>query len=187
MRKLATRTTPSLIGGKGFSQVAVKFRDFSEEAAFLRKMVNHFSGDLSLKELALQIVRDAGVRQKHEYDQALAIGEWWQDNIYYVHEARETFQNPHITLKMMAGDCDKYAVGICSMLGTLGIREKLCILKINGRWAHIFAVAVVVQDREAHRLTLDGTLDKDQYPIRSLPNPIAIVRGRGDRCEPLFV
>jgi hypothetical protein len=73
------------------------------------------------------------------------------------------------------------------MLGNIGIRNKLCILKINGRWAHIFPVALVVQDGESHRLTLDATLDKDKYPIRDLANPIALVRARGDRCEPLFV
>jgi hypothetical protein len=87
----------------------------------------------------------------------------------------------------MAGDCDDFALLICSMLGTIGIKEKLCILKINGRWAHIFAVAVVKQDGEAHRLTLDATLELPAYPIRDLVNPIALVRARGDTCEPLFV
>jgi hypothetical protein len=189
MRKLAEHSAPSLVvdGRPGFSQVAVKFRNFAEEAALLRKMVNHFSGDLALKEFTLKVLRDAGAEPKHELDQALAIGEWAQQNLYYVHEARETFWNPRITLRMMAGDCDKFTVLICSMLGTIGIREKMAILQINGRWAHIFPVAVVVQDGEAHRLTLDATLDADRYPIRALTNPIKLVRDRGDTCQPLFV
>jgi hypothetical protein len=48
-------------------------------------------------------------------------------------------------------------------------------------------VAVPIQDGQPHRLTLDATLDVDQYPIRDLTNPIALVRARGDRVEPLFV
>jgi hypothetical protein len=188
MRALNTRTVSSLTGkGGSIKLTQVVFRNFEEEAGYLRKMVNLYSTDLALKEKALQIVRDAGVAARDEYGQALAIGTWVQENIYYVHEARETFQNPAITLRMAAGDCDKQAVLICSMLGTLGIKEKLCILKINGRWAHIFAVALVVQNGELHRLTLDSTLDAEKYPISSLTNPIAIVRARGQRCEPLFV
>jgi hypothetical protein len=188
MRTLTTRTVASLSGaGGGYKETQVKFRNFAEEAAYLRKMVDLYSTDLGLKEFALGIVRDAGVASRDEYEQAIAIGEWAQKNLYYVHEARELFQNPRITLKMRAGDCDKFAVLICSLLGSLGIKEKLCIVNINGRWAHIFSVALVVQDHELHRLTLDATLDAAKYPIRSLTNPIAMVRARGDRCEPLFV
>jgi Transglutaminase-like superfamily len=187
MRTVNTRYVPHLDGTASYRESEVKFRNFAEEATFLRKLVDRFSTDLALKELALRIVRDAGAEARDEFDQALAVGEWAQQNIYYVHEARETFQDPHITLKMMAGDCDKFAVLECALLGTLGIKNKLCILKINGRWAHIFAVALVVQDGQLHRLTLDGTLDKDRYPIANLVNPIALVRARGDRCEPLFV
>jgi hypothetical protein len=187
MKTLATRTARSLIGGLAFTSTGVKFKNFSDEAASLRKMVEHCTADMALKEFTLGVIRAAGAQPKHERDQALAIGEWVQDNIYYVHEGRETFQRPETTLRLRAGDCDDFSVLIASMLGTIGIRNKLCILKINGRWAHIFPIALVVQDKEAHRLTLDATLDKDQYPIRDLANPIQIVRARGQRCEPLFV
>ncbi len=187
MRTIATRTIGSLTGGAPTKQVDVVFRNFSEEAAYLRQMVNRFSVDLPLKEFALNIVRDAGVPARDEYGQAIAIGTWVQQNIYYVHEKKETLQNPHITLRMRAGDCDKHAVLICSMLGCLGIREKLCILKINGAWRHIFAVALVVTDGELHRLTLDSTLSADEYPIDALTNPIALARSRGQIVEPLFV
>ena len=179
---------PSLVPGLGgYTARDVRFRNMGEEASFLRSLVDQFSSDLALKELALNIVRAAGAAARAEADQALAIGDWVQRNIYYVHEARETFQNPRITLRMKAGDCDKQATLICAMLGTIGIRNKLCILKINGHWAHIFAVALCVQDGEAHRLTLDSTLDRDRYPIDSLTNPIALAQARGDRVEPLIV
>jgi hypothetical protein len=197
MRTLATSRAPSLTGGAAFTSAAVQFRDFGEEAATLRRMVNHFTGDLALKEFTLGILRDAGAEPKHEADQAIAIGTWVQRNIYYVHEGRETFQRPATTLKLRAGDCDDFSLLISSMLGTIGIREKLVILKIGKgtgaravgpmRWAHIFPLALVVQAGETHRLTLDATLDLPAYPIAALTNPIALVKARGDRCEPLFV
>jgi hypothetical protein len=188
MRTLNTRTVPALVpGGAAYRQREVVFRNFAEEARFLRQLVDRFSTDLALKEFALGIVRDAGAAARDEYAQAIAIGSWVQDHIYYVHEKSETFQNPHITIKMLAGDCDKHAVLICAMLGTLGIRNKLCVLKLNGRWAHIFAVALVVQDGELHRLTLDSTLSADRFPISALTNPIAVAQARGGRVESLFV
>jgi hypothetical protein len=188
VRVLSTRVTPSLVGGgPGWPAESVSFRNLADEADELRKMVNRFSGDLGLKAFALGIIRDAGAEPRAEKDQALALAEWVQQNIYYVHEKRETFQRPATTLRLRAGDCDDFTLLLCSMLGTVGIREKMCILKINGVPRHIFPVAVVVQDRETHRLTLDATLSLPDHPIRDLENPIALVRARGDRADPLFV
>lgn len=192
MRILRARSE-SLDGADRFAEVAVVFRNFGDEASALRRMVNHASGDLSLKQKALEIIRDAGAHSRAEEDQALAIGEWVQKNVYYVHETRETFQRPETTLRLMAGDCDDFAILICGMLATIGIREKLCILKTGKGalgpmgYSHIFAIALVNQDGKTHRLTLDATLDAGKYPIRSLANPIAIVKARGDRVEPMFV
>jgi hypothetical protein len=196
VRVLQKISAPSLGGGKPFAEAAVSFRDFGEEAKFLRKMVNTSGGDLALKEWTLGVIHDAGAQSRHEVDQALAIGEWVQRNIYYVHETRETFQRPATTIRLMAGDCDDHALLICSALATIGIKEKLCILKTGkGRgmaavgpmhYSHIFAVAIPIQDGKPHRLTLDSTLDVDQYPIRDMVNPIALVLARGDRAEPLF-
>lgn len=198
MKAIGSSSSASLVDdGPAFARASIDFRNFEEEATELRRMVNRYSGDLALKQKTLEILRDAGAASRHELDQALAIGEWVQRNIYYVHEARETFQRPATTLRLAAGDCDDFSLLINSMLGCCGIREKLCILKIGKgpagplappmRWAHIFPVAVVVQDGEPHRLTLDATLELPAYPIRDLVNPIALVRARGDRVEPLFV
>lgn len=187
VKTLRTQQSRSLVGGLPLASAAVTFKNFGDEAAALRKMVNHCTADIALKEFTLGVIRAAGAGSRQEYAQALAIGEWAQQNLYYVHEGRETFQRPETTLRLKAGDCDDFTILIASMLGTVGIRNKLCILKINGRWAHIFPIAVVVQSGESHRLTLDATLDKDRYPIRDLANPIAIIKARGQRVEPLFV
>ncbi len=187
MKTLRTQQSRSLIGGLPFASASVAFRNFGDEAGSLRKMVDHCSADLALKEFTLGVLRAAGAGSRQEFDQALAIGEWAQRNIFYVHETRETFQRPETTLRLKAGDCDDFAILIASCLGTIGIRNKLCILNINGKWAHIFPVAVVVQSGESHRLTLDATLDKDRYPIRDLVNPIQIIKARGQAVEALFV
>jgi hypothetical protein len=69
-------------------------------------------------------------------------------------------------------------------------------LRINGRWAHIFPVALVNDGGTLHRLTLDGTLLKRSDgpdhapiddPIGDMVNPIALVQARGDQVEAFFV
>jgi hypothetical protein len=195
MKTLEAFQRASLIDGASLSQTRVLFKNFDEEAAFLRKMVTEYTGNAALREITIRVVFPR-CRPKDEYAQALTIGQWVQDRTWYVHEGSELFQTPLTTIRLKAGDCDDYAILIASMLGCVGIRNKLCILKINGRWAHIFPVALVVDKGEVHRLTLDGTLLK-RYdagdhapaddPVGDLINPIALVKARGDKCEAFFV
>lgn len=195
MRVVHALRRASLLDGVGLTEAKLRFANFAEEAAFLRKMVDQYSGDVRLRELTLSVIFPA-CRPKDEPAQAIAIGKYVQDRTMYVHEGAETFQRPQTTLRLRAGDCDDYSLLIASMLGTVGIRNKLCILKLNGRWAHIFPVALVMDGGKLHRLTLDGTLvkraDEPPFepiddPISEMVNPIAICRARGDRVETLFV
>lgn len=206
---------PSLLDGVERPQAKVFFRDFAEEAAYLRKVVDHYSGDLLLREIALRVIFPS-CRPKDEPAQAIRIGQWVQDRTHYIHDpppqaqtvrglfgrtkvrmaARELFQRPMTTIRLRAGDCDDYTVLIASMLGCVGIPSKLCILKLNGRWAHIFPVAIVRDGGKLHRMTLDGTLverstvppfEPVDDPIGDLVNPIAVCKARGDLVEPYFV
>lgn len=185
----------SLLDGTPVGQARLKFANFDEEAAFVRKIVTQYTGNAVLRELTLRVVFPH-CRPKDEAAQALRIGKWIQDRTFYVHEGSELFQTPLTTIRLRAGDCDDYTIAIASMLGCVGIRNKLCILKINGRWAHIFPVALVNDGGKLHRLTLDGTLlrrsDDEGHepiddPITDLVNPIALVRARGDQVEAFFV
>lgn len=195
MRTLEAFQRASLLDGASLSQARLKFKNFAEEAAYLRKIVAEYTGNAALREVTLGVVFPK-CRPKDEPSQALAIGKWVQDRTYYVHEGTELFQTPLTTIRLKAGDCDDYAILIASMLGCVGIRNKLCILKINGRYAHIFTVALVNDAGHLHRLTLDGTLlRRSDYgdhepiddPISDLVNPIALVKARGDQVEPFFV
>ena len=195
MRTVQAFQGASLVDGRPIGQARLKFKNFDEEAAFLRKMVDEFTGNARLREITLRVIFPL-CRPKDEPAQALAIGRWIQDRTYYVHEGTELFQTPLTTIRLMAGDCDDYSIAIASMLGCVGIRQKLCILKINGRWAHIFPVAIVNDGGRLHRLTLDGTLlkrdDEPPHepiddPIGDLVNPIALVKARGDQVEAFFI
>lgn len=169
----------------------VEFRDLDEQLRFLRKMISgpqvtlrdslgipHTIGDFrthpKIRELALKVIkREAAPRDKKQ--QALAIGQWVQDNIYYVHEMPERFQTPIETLRLAAGDCDDSVQLVGSMLESVGIPSQLVCMRINGVWKHIFCCAIM---QSGALLPLDTTL-KD-YPVNSATNPTALTELRGN-------
>jgi hypothetical protein len=173
--------TPSRV----LPQAQARFKSFYEMAGFLRKKIDAHGDSMAVRELTLKIVFPECVKRDEDC-QAMAIGRWVQENITYVHEGRERFQSPQTTVRTKAGDCDDMTILICACLRSIGIKNKACILKINGRWAHIFPVAFVKisGEKSLHRLTLDATLDE---PIDDLVNPIAKTEEAGHRVKALFV
>lgn len=176
MQLQAFRRDKPLAGdAKPIRRMTVKFRDFNESAAFLRKMADSYAKNRAVRGLALDIItRHCESRDKK--CQALAIAEWVQQNIYYVHEGFETYQTPTTTIAAKAGDCDDFTVLQCAMMTAIGIKNAMAIMKINRRWAHIFAVALIPTSDGIHRMTLDATMRES---VRDLINPIAKVRASG--------
>jgi transglutaminase-like putative cysteine protease len=167
----------------------VEFRDLDEQLRFLRKMVSgpqvvvngKLIGDYrthpKIRELALTIIKSK-VAPRDKKSQALAIGQWVQDNIYYVHEMPERFQTPIETLRLAAGDCDDSTVLVCSLLETIGIPSNLVCMQINGVWKHIFPAAVM---QNGALLPLDSTL-KD-YPVDTATNPTMLTIAQGKQVR----
>lgn len=169
----------SVHSGKTLTHVTASFKDFDEEAAFLRKMANSYAKNRAIREHAIKIIKERCPSRDKDC-QATAIGQWIQDNIYYVHEGFETFQSPITTLEQRSGDCDDFTTLTCALLTSIGINNAMCILKIGGRWAHIFPVAIIPTPQGLHRLTLDATLSE---PIADMVNPIAKVTASGRKID----
>lgn len=179
MQLRGVRKAKSLHGGQNLTSASLKFKDFNEEAAFLRKMADNHGKNPAIRERAMEIIRDA-CESRNKECQALEIGKWVQKNIYYVHEGFETFQTPIRTLETLAGDCDDFSTLICALLTSVGIKNAMCIIKIGGHWAHIFPVALIPTSSGLHRMTLDATMKE---PIADLVNPIAKVKASGRKVD----
>lgn len=165
----------SLQSGKTLTSASARFKNFNETAAFLRKMADQYGKDRAVREHTVKIITE-NCESRDKSCQAMAIAEWTQQNVYYVHEGFETFQNPITTLKTLAGDCDDFTTLICACLTSIGIKNAMCILQVAGKWAHIFPVAILPTPQGEHRMTLDATL---REPIRDLVNPIAKIKASG--------
>ena len=110
--------------------------------------------DPAIAELAVGILRQAGVAPRDYKRQAAALLQWTQDNIYYINEPGERLQSPKYTLKRGFGDCDDMAIFLCSLYETIGLPWKLVlsgnhkgkrVRHIQGdkilpgvEWAHIY-------------------------------------------------
>ena len=159
-------------------QWAVEFKDIDEEIHYLRKMISKYREDPIIRNLAVKIVKDAKCEMKDKRDQAIAIGAWVKDNIYYVLELPERFATPTETLRAKAGDCDDMATLIGSLCEAIGITIRLVVLELNGKWAHIFPAAIA--NRGAGLLPLDATLSD---PISNLTNPVELMTSKGVRVR----
>lgn len=127
--------------GKNGPTWLVEFKDLDEELRFLRRMVNRYRAVPAIRELATTIIGNAGVPMREKKQQALAIGEWVRDNVYYVHELPERFAYPDETLRSKHGDCDDFTTLIASLLESIGIPAVMVVMKVDGRWSHIFPAA----------------------------------------------
>lgn len=149
----------------------VEFKDLDEELRFLRRMVNRYRAVPAIRELATSIIREAAAPMRDKKAQALAIGAWVKRNIYYVHELPERFAYPDETLRSKHGDCDDFTTLIASLLESLGIPSVMVVMRIDGRWSHIFPAARL----SGGLLPLDATT---RYGIDINPIDHAKTRGK---------
>lgn len=149
----------------------VEFQDLDEQLRFLRRMVNQYRAMPVIRDKAMQIIRDAGVPMREKKAQALAIGQWVRDNIYYVHELPERFAYPDETLRAKSGDCDDFTTLTCSLLEAVGIPSIMVVMKVGGRWSHIFPAAKM----PTGLLPLDAT---NRFGIDVNPIEHAVSRGK---------
>jgi transglutaminase-like putative cysteine protease len=176
MKILGLFSPKSLLTGKRAPTAWARFADYKEVAKFLRRMVNLYRGNDAVREIALKAIKDAGVEAKDKKGQALAIAEWVQTNIYYVHELPERFQTPIKTLSSKAGDCDDFTTLISAMLESVGIGSRMVLMRIDGIWKHIYPTALVPNGSTVATLPLDATLD---FPVAEWSNPIGIMKAKG--------
>lgn len=157
---------------------SVQFKDLDDELRFLRRMITSYRELPVIRNLAVKIIKDSDCTPRDKRAQSLAIADYIQRNIYYVHELPERFQYPDETLRLKAGDCDDYTTLIGSLVESIGIPCSMVVMQVNGAWIHIFPAVKL----NTGLLTLDATL---RFPVTSQVNPIsfAIQKGKSVRIK----
>lgn len=171
------------LGGAPPTRIAwAQFDDVPRQLDYLRRMVEVYRMTPFARALALQIIRDASVKDHARAEQAIAIAEWVKNNIRYVNELPETFQTPPKTVELGAGDCDDHTTLIGSLCENLGIPVEVVGMKVNGVWQHVFPRAIVQAPGGALlRMPLDSTIKNTR--IRDFVDPVAKLRAQGKKIE----
>lgn len=119
----------------------------------LRQIALEAGRDPRLATLAVQIIRQAGVRPRDYIGQSRALLKWTQHRIFYVNEPGERLQDPVYTLRVGYGDCDDMALLLAALCESIRIPWRFVISGKRGNrivrwmegtpyapasWAHIY-------------------------------------------------
>lgn len=122
---------------------------------YIHGMVRSSREDPFVREVALDIIRKANVREKDRRGIALAIHAWVQRHIQYVNDPTdvEFLILPSVMLRKIlaqghgSGDCDDMVLTEAGLLQSLGINTRSVIIKADKRdprqWSHIYLEADV--------------------------------------------
>ena len=116
----------------------------------------------------LGIFRVGNVSSKNESHAAHVIFDYIQKNISYVKDPIdiEVIQEPVITLKLKAGDCDDHAVLVASMFESVGVPSRFVVVGRDVQnFQHIYT-QVLIKNRW---LAVDTTLDKPLGSLVKMP------------------
>lgn len=113
-----------------------------------------------VRQAALEAVRgtDRGV---HEID---AVFHWVRDNIEFRGEHGETLQEPRITLRFGAGDCDDQSMLTAAMLLALGFETRFRTISLQAEPKDFSHVFVEVMDPLSHQWTPLDTTVNNSFP-----------------------
>lgn len=126
---------------------------------------------VKIRQLAIDIVRAAGVRQKDRLGEVRAIHSWVQQRLRYVQDpAWQELLTHAETLAFDAqdGDCDDHSILEAALLGAIGIPTRFVVvgMKRDAPFQHVYSEAMVMKTW----VPLDAIM-KDKPAGWSVPNP----------------
>jgi hypothetical protein len=151
------------------------------------------SKSAKIRALAIDIVRDAGIKDKDYFGEMVAIHRWVRDNIRYVRDpiGQETLSYPEETaFNSRAGDCDDLSTLEIALLGSIGIESYPVVVgTFPGHFSHVYVhgkvpvgkgrnagkvipLDPIMKDWDAGREAVKGIKAKKTYP--QLSNPLTM-------------
>lgn len=153
------------IGGFRVSRGPLPFGDrgVKKTLGLMRRLVHEGSRQVEVREAAIDVVRQAGVRPHDTLGELGALYRFVRDRVHFIGDIAgvETLQGPRYTLHAGAGDCDDRAVLLGALARSIGLPVDLKFRVIGadrrrpGRFSHVYAVARL----RGREIALDPTYD----------------------------
>lgn len=143
--QLATGEVPILR-----SKIPADDRGVDQTVALMVRMARGIYGGKSprIRALAINIINQAGVRDKDYYGMAEAIHNWVRDEIRYIRDpiGQETLSYPEETaFNTKAGDCDDKTILEMALLASLGIHSYPVVISTHpsGTFSHVYLHVII--------------------------------------------
>ena len=115
---------------------------------FMKKIAHQRASHPLVRQLAINILNDAGTKSHNHLDEAIAIGEWVKRNIRYMKDphGHELLQDPLLMIEKCdkgecRGDCDDMSLLAATLLLAIGIKPFFKIVRWKadkGNFNHIY-------------------------------------------------
>jgi predicted transglutaminase-like cysteine proteinase len=131
------------------------------------------AGSTEIRALALKIVNDAGIQQRDQEGEVVAIHNWVMRHLRYVRDplGYELITYPEtLAFQSNNGDCDDHVILETALLGSLGIPSHFIVIALNNApvYSHVYMAAEV----KGYLIPLDP-IKKDEPAGWEAPDPTA--------------
>jgi transglutaminase-like putative cysteine protease len=126
----------------------------------VRELVRAGAKDFYVRQKAIDILMERGVRPKDYYEEIKALFEWVQSNVRYTRDPFrvETLHSARRMLELRAGDCDDMTILLGSMLESVGHPVRLVLAGPDPRRPRLYSHIYLEAHLRGRWIPLDPTM-----------------------------
>jgi transglutaminase-like putative cysteine protease len=118
--------------------------------------------DFCVRQKAIEILRQCGIRPKDYLGEIWALFEWVKCNVRYTRDIHrvELLHTARRMLDLRAGDCDDMTILLCAMLKSIGHPVRLVLVGFNPRKKNLFTHIYLEVFYKGRWISLDATVNR---------------------------
>jgi Transglutaminase-like superfamily len=149
-------------------QIPEGYRGTLKTAAHIAQLVKQGAKDFQVRQTAIDILMERGIRPKDYRGEIRALFEWAQRNIRYTKDTVrvEVLHSARRMLELGAGDCDDFSILLGAMLEAIGHPVRLVLTGPDPRKPMLFSHVYVEAYCQGRWIPLDATMP---YPMGWAP------------------
>jgi hypothetical protein len=129
-------------------------------ASHVKRLIRDGAKDFYVRQKAIDILLERGVRPKHYLGEIAALFEWVQRNVRYTKDPFrvEVLHTPRRMLELRAGDCDDMTILLGSMLESVGHPVRLVITGPSALRPRLFSHIYLEVNHRGRWIPCDATM-----------------------------
>jgi transglutaminase-like putative cysteine protease len=156
-------------------------------ARLMGRLIRDGAKDFYVRQKAIQIFRQRGVRPKDRFGEVCALFEWVHDNVRYTRDIFrvELLHSARRMLELRAGDCDDMTILLGAMLISTGHPVRLALAGFRRNRPHSYSHVYPEVHVSGRWIAIDASTDR---PVGWAPpavwKRVCDIEKDGIRCSP---